>query len=538
MALAWWWQEPAASVRDLSHSSQVLGSDRPYRVVLPPSYGASQKRYAVLYWLYGYEQSSEDRDREIASYVAAHDLLVVSTGPVETTGEFPLYFPELVEHIDKSLRTIPDRDHRGVTGVAMGGFMAQWTAGKFPDLVGSASSMQPFAEAPVGPRGFAPDSSIDDAAFNQDGVRALTAAASVAKMLEFHSAAFAAPGPKPPTFNHADPYPNFNVWGWEAGSNRRQPAFTVLENVGPKGFRSAVREWVPGGTALADVKLSISSPPRLYPPGSAQNVTYIRLRDGKVRRAAQKADTLGRLTFELDGEPYEVGVSAEPLLAAAGFELVDAAWATVGQPVRLKVKFWNKGGSRSGTAPLKWESPTAGLKFAEPGARLFGLAPGEAASVPVVFTAGAPGVAKIVAVEGTNRMPVEITVFPAAEAAGVFQIADGVTADVWQHGTQHLEVRLGEGNRDNHAAPGESFAVLFPDGEYLRAAELFTNDPCVDNSVRASDSLGEHASLKYSLPSIRTDCEPGHVVHMLARIAVPGRPARHVAIEFPVWYRN
>src|SRR5439155_856535 len=86
-------------------------------------------------------------NEKIAADVAAHDLLVVSTGPVETNGEFPLYFPELVQQIDKTLRTIPDRDHRGVAGAAMGGFMAQWTAGKFPDLVGSASSSQPLAEA-------------------------------------------------------------------------------------------------------------------------------------------------------------------------------------------------------------------------------------------------------------------------------------------------------------------------------------------------------------------------------------------------------
>ena len=77
--------------------------------------------------------------------------------------------------------------------------------------------------------------------------------------------------------------------------------------------------------------------------------------------------------------------------------------------------------------------------------------------------------------------------------------------------------------------------MLFPEGEYLRAAELFTNDACMDSPV--SDSLGEHASMKYSLPSIRADCEPGHVVHMLARVVVPGRQARYRSAEFPVWYR-
>jgi hypothetical protein len=79
--------------------------------------------------------------------------------------------------------------------------------------------------------------------------------------------------------------------------------------------------------------------------------------------------------------------------------------------------------------------------------------------------------------------------------------------------------------------------VLFPDGEYLRAAELFTNDACVDNSVRGSDSWTT-VTVHYSLPAIRSDCQPGHVVRMLARVPVPNAPPRYYAIEFPVWYRN
>jgi hypothetical protein len=420
----------------------------------------------------------------------------------------------------------------------MGGFMALWTAGKFPDLVASASSSNPFAEAPVGPVDFAVDSGLEDGAYNYDAVRTMPLASDAGAILTFHAGAFANPVPKPAAFSHADAYPNFVVWGWEAASNRRQPGFTVLENVSAKGFRSAVREWVPSGATLQNVTLSITSAPRLYPPASAQTVTYIRLRDGKVRRASQKADAVGRLSFELDGDAYEVGVSAEPLLAAAGFEILDAAWATAGTPVTLKVKFWNKGGSRSGTVLLKWESPTADVQFASPASRLYGLSPGESATVPVTFTAPAGrNSVRITAVEGASRMPLDVPLFPPAAPATLFQIADGVTVGAWRHGTQHMEVTLGDGNRDNHAAPGENFAVLFPDGEYLRAAELFTNDACVDNTVRASDAIGEHASVKYSLPSIKADCQPGHVVHMLARVVVPGQATRYWSVEFPVWYR-
>ena len=162
LLLAVAWQDPQPAIRDITHSSQVLGSDRRYIAVLPPSYEKSQKRYPVLYWLYGYEQSSDERAREIAAYAAAHDFIVISAGPVETTGEFPLYFPELVDHVDRTLRTTPVRDRRAIAGASMGGFMAIWTAGKFPDLLASGAALNPFGEAPVGPRGFPSDCDVAD----------------------------------------------------------------------------------------------------------------------------------------------------------------------------------------------------------------------------------------------------------------------------------------------------------------------------------------------------------------------------------------
>jgi hypothetical protein len=246
------------------------------------------------------------------------------------------------------------------------------------------------------------------------------------------------------------------------------------------------------------------------------------------------------LSFDLDGDAYEVGVSDSALIAATGFEVADAAWATAGKPVNLRVKFWNKGGGRSATSLLKWESPDEDVRFTTATSRIFGLAPSESATVPVTFTtaAGRRRSIRIVAVDGTNRMPLDVPVFPAAEPAAVFRIADGTTVDAWQHGTQHGEVSLGDGNGDGHAAPGENFAMLFPDGEYLRAAELFTNDACVDNTIRASDSVGEHASVKYSLPTIRPECSPGHVVHVLARVMTTGGQERYWSVEFPVWYRK
>src|SRR5216117_3753623 len=103
-AAAWAFQAvkpPAAAiVEDHTHLSQVMRGRRVYRVYLPPAYPASQKRYPVIYWFHGYEPESQERAAEFASFVAAHDTILVDSGPVETTGSFPLYFPELVRLID------------------------------------------------------------------------------------------------------------------------------------------------------------------------------------------------------------------------------------------------------------------------------------------------------------------------------------------------------------------------------------------------------------------------------------------------------
>jgi hypothetical protein len=160
--------------------------------------------------------------------------------------------------------------------------------------------------------------------------------------------------------------------------------------------------------------------------------------------------------------------------------------------------------------------------------------------IPLSFTTpeAAGPMVKIVAVDGANRMPFDVPLFPPAATATVFQIADGTTVHAMQHGTQHAELTFGEGNHDGHASPGESFAVLLPDGESARPAEVITNDSCVENTVRGSDSWGDYVSVVYSLPSIRADCQPGHVVHMLAKVPKPNAPTEYWAIEFPVWYRN
>jgi hypothetical protein len=499
-----------------------MNGPRVYRQFLPASYKSPTKRFPVVYWFHGYEASDEARDKAMAAYVAGHDVILIDSGPTDLTGNFPLYLPELIEHIDRTLRTVPDRAHRAVSGYGAGGFLALWEAARCPDLVASASSVLAEREAEAGPKAFPVTMTLEDLLPSLANVKVwqFNSTPDLSATLDFHLKAFADPLPKPDVFAHADPYPNFGIWGWEVESNRRSPGLTTLENVSRAGLRAAVREWLPGGPPVEGVKLNITSS-KLYTPGALMPVTYVA--GGKVRHAQQKADSQGRLTFELDSAETEVGIGSGPILAVSGFQILDAAWATAGKPVKLKVAFLNKGALRSATESLKWESPTPGVKFDVPSARIFGLAPGETAALPVAFTlTGAPlATVRLVAVTPTARMSLDVPLFPAAQPATDFEIADGKPIDGYPR-------ELGEGDRDGHASPGETVAILLPDAGTLRAAEVFTNDPCIDTSLRISD-----AGRRYSLPKLRDTCQPGHVVHMLAHAGL-----RYAEIEFPVWYRR
>ncbi|MBK6281520.1 MAG: hypothetical protein IPF54_01570 [Draconibacterium sp.] len=143
------------TILDKAHYSSVFGEIRNYRIFLPKGYDEnSSKRYPVIYFYHGWSQryfgsindfksdegKSNDGDN-IANFITAHDVIVVkpdgynrgpdeeyylrpyNIGPVETSRQFPLYFPELVEYIDSNYKTIADRDHRAISGLSMGGFM-------------------------------------------------------------------------------------------------------------------------------------------------------------------------------------------------------------------------------------------------------------------------------------------------------------------------------------------------------------------------------------------------------------------------------
>jgi hypothetical protein len=565
----------------------------------------------VIYWFHGwserynhpvlddphrnYDVGTDYGGDNIANFVGTHDVIVVkwdgynprqpgesylrpyNIGPVETYRQFPLYFPELVHYIDDFYRTIPDREHRGTSGLSMGGFMSFWVGGKYPDMVASVSNFMGSSEFVVGPGEFPVEYRHDEMHNNYDGVRTRLVMGTrdfiqfyhrrmnliwdftrahhetetfdsdhgtpgMAKTLAFHMQAFADPLPPPSVWNHIDVYPAFSVWGWDVLTDRSEPGLTVLANVSRTGFRSSVREWVPAGRTLAAVQVRITSAP-WYRPHEEETVSVIRVRDGDVHRLREKTDAEGRLHFELDGDEYEVGVGSGPILALTGFNLEGAAWATDTQPVHAQVRFLNKGDHISPAMQVHWETANPGVQLDTANATLPPLAPGKSVEAPLAFTVSdaTREIVKVFAVAGNTRMPVEIPTFPPAENASDFRIADGVSLPVYQHAVQKQTLALGTGNGDGQANPGEQIAILLPDGDAYRAAELFTNDACVDLTKRVSDGWGRYdsvgASAKYSLPLIQSTCAPGHVIRMLARVQLPNKPnhtVRYAVVEFKV----
>lgn len=103
------------------------------------------------------------------------------------------------------------------------------------------------------------------------------------------------------------------------------------------------------------------------------------------------------------------------------------------------------------------------------------------------------------------------------------------------------KLKLGTGNGDGKANRGEKIAILLRDADAYRAAELFSNDSCLDLTDRLSDDWSQYdhvgASAKITQALIRTTCTPGHVVRVLARVQLPNKPnhkIRYVAIRFHV----
>ena len=165
---------------DRTYLSKVFGETRHYRILLPPDYETSGRRYPVIYYFHGHsdrytvEKYDDGKDTipKMAAHVATNPVIVVCVdgyvasdyegfyggAPWDVRQEggdhdFGPYFLELVAHIDSTYRTLTDRRHRATSGLSMGGFMSLYLSARYPDWVGSASAFNPGPEFYLGEKG-------------------------------------------------------------------------------------------------------------------------------------------------------------------------------------------------------------------------------------------------------------------------------------------------------------------------------------------------------------------------------------------------
>ncbi len=149
-------EQPAAFTRynkDLVIHSDLLDTDLKYSVYLPAGYEENtSERYPVVYMLHGYGDDNNswngdwlhasDKIKTLESSGLRDMIYVYPTGfqgyyVNKYDGSFnymDMFVREFIPHIDATLRTVADKQHRCITGYSMGGFGAYVLAAKHPEM--------------------------------------------------------------------------------------------------------------------------------------------------------------------------------------------------------------------------------------------------------------------------------------------------------------------------------------------------------------------------------------------------------------------
>jgi endo-1,4-beta-xylanase len=148
------WFDPDTTVPPCMHlctfCSKLVGADADYIIYLPPDYETGSRRYPVAYWLHGRggKLLAPALDSAIRKGVAPAMIMVVPVVPRNSMycdsydGKWPaesMIIKELIPHIDRTYRTIPERGARAVEGHSRGGYGAARFAFRYPDMFGAVS---------------------------------------------------------------------------------------------------------------------------------------------------------------------------------------------------------------------------------------------------------------------------------------------------------------------------------------------------------------------------------------------------------------
>ena len=157
---------PHGTVAKVWYNSPKLGMDRRLTVYTPAGYEMSGKRYPVFYLLHGMGgdenawselgRTAQILDNLIAQGKAKPMIVVMTNGnasqeaapgesslgyaaasmqlPKTMEGSFEEAFPDVVNFVDRTYRTIKNKQNRAIAGLSMGGFHSMHISKQYPDM--------------------------------------------------------------------------------------------------------------------------------------------------------------------------------------------------------------------------------------------------------------------------------------------------------------------------------------------------------------------------------------------------------------------
>jgi len=561
---------------DSSHYSKASKTYKPYRIFLPAGYDTSQKRYPVIYFLHGNFGSHEFKLDGVDQLINDHDVILVSlTGrpipseirpynigdhsDIKYSVQFKDYFLDLINHIDKTYRTVADRSHRAAVGHSMGGFMSFVLSGEYPQLLGTAVDLKGAPEFFVG----YPDNhtlySLRHMFKNHHGVRLRLHNSTVDQLVNLNNevnqgaarengldytyaiypgghdytanefkdafnfiiASFKDPIPMPSRWHHADIYPEFEVWGYEVKSNLQEPGFIELEGVTKGGLGIRTRKWQPDGKLIPGVQIDIKTAPA-YKPSTTYTLFDFNKTQNTKNVSSIRSDVEGRINFSVNHESHQIGIYKKNDPPDIVFIEYNADGKGVfldhNKECNLNLRVLNRGGSPGRKIKVKLSSSTEGVTITNSTLELDNIQSGELLWLPSDFKVTA---ANKPTTDG-SPFPIRFNLIITDDKGKTWEdefdcmvfydvpVFSKIGIDDWDSDI------FGHGNGNNIAEPGETFMVY----QSSHRTRLYYDDPYVDDERLHvdlhPDTWGGDGFSLSSLIHISKDCPIGHQIKFLA----------------------
>ena len=563
---------------DHAHFSETFNREKPYRIFLPNDYATSQNLYPVIYYLHGNTGSHKfDKDGVVQLVNDNSVILVAWNGRsvdsdlrpynignhsnINYQVQFKDYFLELVNHIDSTYRTLNARSNRAVIGHSMGGIMSFYLAGIYPDLIGTAANSKGSPEFFIG----YPDNhslyhvrcmfknlygvnlrfsnsttgelvnlnnEVNAGALNEFGLNYeyqiyegghRFTSPEFKDAFNFVISSFKNPLPEPKRWNHADLYPNFNIWGYEVKSNLSEPGFIEMSGVTRGGMGITTKKWQPHGQVIPGVKVDIKTS-AIYSPNTIYTLLdYNKTQDEKTFSEV-KSDSEGKIGFSVNHESHEIGISKNGSPA----EIVFVNHKVNGESIfldhkkecKLKIRLLNRGGSKAKNLKVNLTTSTKGVSIANPAIELENMKAGELKWLSTEFKITANN--KPTTDGSPFRVRFNLTITDDKNQTWDDEFDVPVFYDVPEFTNIGIDdgdsEMFGSGNGNNIAQPGESILIYeITNGSHR--TRLYYDDPYIDNERLYDEVQPDKWGDGYSLSSIihiSDDCPPGHKIKFLA----------------------